>query len=103
MKSCTVQRAFIAALASAAFLWTLTLSVSPQLHERIHPDANRIDHSCAVTFIASGNYDHSPCPQLVTIPDLADQFSSVPALTPQWVESAFLLARVFEHAPPALI
>jgi hypothetical protein len=25
----------------------------------------------------------------------------VPNLTPQWVESAFLLARVFEHAPPA--
>ncbi|SRR6266513_298952 len=100
MKSGTT-RAWIGLLASAAFLWTLALTVSPQLHERIHSDANRIDHSCAVTFIASGNFNHSACPQLVGVPDLVEQFSPVPALTPQWVESAFLLARVFEHAPPA--
>jgi hypothetical protein len=96
-------RAFVATFVFAAFLWTLALSVSPQLHERIHPDANRAEHSCAVTFIASGNYDHSPTPQIVGVPDSVDQFSSVPALTPKWVESAFLLARIFEHAPPALI
>src|SRR2546423_7223495 len=101
MKSSPSSRAFVAAVTSAAFLWTLALSTSPQLHERIHPDANRIDHACAVTFIASGNFNHSACPQLVGVPDLVEQFSPVPALTPQWVESAFLLARVFEHAPPA--
>jgi hypothetical protein len=102
MRSSTNTRAFVAFLASAVFLWTLALSVSPQLHERIHPDANRVDHSCAVTFIASGNFNHSACPPLVSVPALVDQFAPVPALTPQWVESAFLLARVFEHAPPAL-
>src|SRR5205807_7382954 len=103
MRRSTASRAFVAIVTSAAFLWTLALSVSPQLHERIHPDANRADHSCAVTFIASGNYDHSPNPQIVGVPDPIDQFSSVPVLTPKWVESAFLLARIFEHAPPALI
>src|SRR5438552_14139074 len=100
MRSSTNTRAFVAVLASAVFLWTLALSASPQLHERFHPDANRIDHSCAVTFIASGNFNHSACPQLVSVPDLVEQFSSIPGLTPQWVESLFLLARVFEHAPP---
>src|SRR5213078_57009 len=100
MKSGTM-RAWIGLLASAAFLWTLALTVSPQLHERIHSDANRIGHSCAVTFIASGSYNHSPVGAVVAVPDLVEQFSPVPALTPQWVESAFLLARVFEHAPPA--
>jgi hypothetical protein len=53
--------------------------------------------------VASGNFNHSACPQLVSVPALVDQFSSIPALTPQWVESLFLLARIFEHAPPALI
>jgi len=100
MKSSTTTRALIGLLASAAFLWTLTLSVSPQLHERIHPDANRIDHSCAITFIASGSYNYSPAAPLLSVPALVDQFSSIPTLTPQWVESSFLLARVFEHAPP---
>jgi len=28
-------------------------------------------------------------------------FSKIPALTPQWVESPFLGACIFEHAPPA--
>ncbi len=102
MRSSTNTRAFIAFLASAVFLWTLALSVSPQLHERIHPDANRIDHSCAVTFIASGNYNYSPIAPLLSVPVLAEQFSPVPTLTPQWVESAFLLARIFEHAPPTV-
>ena len=101
MKSSATTRAFVGVLASAAFFWTLTLSVSPQLHERIHPDANRIDHSCAITFIASGSYNYSPAAPLVSVPALVDQFSPVPTLTPHWVESSFLLARVFEHAPPA--
>jgi hypothetical protein len=97
------MRACIAVFAAGAFLWTLTLSVSPQLHERIHPDANRTDHSCAVTLIASGNCNHSPSAPLVSVPTLVDQFSPTSALTPQWVEPLFLVASVFEHAPPASV
>jgi hypothetical protein len=96
-------RAFVAVLASAAFLWTLVLSVSPQLHERIHPDANRIDHTCAVTFIATGNCNHSGPAPLLSAPALVVQSSTIPTLTPQWVESPFLVASVFEHAPPTLV
>ena len=95
-------RLVIAAFVGTAFLWTLVLSVAPQLHERIHRDANRPDHACAVTFVASGNYTHSPAAALVIVPVPLAQISAIPALTPAWVESAFLLARVFEHAPPAL-
>jgi hypothetical protein len=103
MRSRRSDRAVVAPFLCIAFLWTLALCASPQLHERIHRDANGGDHVCAVTMVASGNFNHSTCPQLVSVPDLVDQFSSIPALTPQWVASAFLLARVFEHAPPALI
>jgi hypothetical protein len=94
-------RAFVAGFVSVAFLWALALSVSPQLHQRFHPDANRVEHSCAVTMIASGNYDHASHSPLVTLALSVIQFSKIPALTPQWVESPFLGAHIFEHAPPA--
>jgi hypothetical protein len=94
-------RAFIAILVSAAFVWALALSASPQLHQRFHTDANRVEHNCAATMIASGNYDHAAHPPLVSAPISAVQFSKIPALTACWVQSPFLGARIFEHAPPA--
>jgi hypothetical protein len=93
-------RAFIAISVSAAFLWALALGVSPQLHQRVHKDANRVEHNCAATMIASGSYDHAAHPPLVSAPVPAIHFSKIPALTPQWVESPFLGACIFEHAPP---
>ncbi|HAF02259.1 MAG TPA: hypothetical protein DCG89_00450 [Spartobacteria bacterium] len=94
-------RACFAVFVSVAFLWTLALSVSPRLHECIHPDANRIEHTCAATFISSGNYDHAPQLPLVSAPALVVQFSKIPLLNPLWVPSPFLAASIFEHAPPA--
>jgi hypothetical protein len=94
-------RALVSILVSAAFLWALALSASPQLHQRIHTDANRVEHSCAATMIASGSYDYSAHVPLVSAPLPAVQFSKIPALTSQWVESSFLGACIFEHAPPA--
>ena len=49
----------VAVFVFAAFLWALALSASPQLHQRVHKDANRAEHNCAVTMIASGSYDHA--------------------------------------------
>jgi len=95
-------RALVGIVVSAAFLWSLALSVSPQLHERIHPDANRADHTCAVTFIASGSYEHAAQPPLVSVPVPAAEFFEISAVNPCWVSSLFLGARIFEHAPPVL-
>src|SRR5438067_13589236 len=94
-------RALVATFVSAAFLWALALSASPQLHQRVHKDANRVEHNCAATMIASGSYDHSAHPPVVSAPARALQFSKILALTPQWVAVPFLGARIFEHAPPA--
>jgi hypothetical protein len=94
--------AFVTAFLSVAFLWSLALAASPELHARVHKDANRAGHNCAVTLIASGNFDHSSHPPLVTAPNQAVQLSKPSAMNPIWVESLFLLARIFEHAPPAL-
>jgi hypothetical protein len=93
--------AFTAVFITAAFLWAMVLSVSPQLHQRIHRDANRIDHTCAVTFVASGSYEHVAATPLVSAPASAAAFGKIPGLTPHWVESPFLSASIFEHAPPA--
>jgi hypothetical protein len=95
-------RAFIAICIGAAFVWALALSASPQLHQRVHKDANRVEHSCAVTAIASGTCHHATHPPLVSAPARTIQFSKAPALTPKWVESVFLKAHIFAHAPPAL-
>ena len=94
-------RAFVAALVSAAFFWTLVLSVSPQLHARIHADANRGDHTCAVTLIATGNYDHAAHPPLIRVPQPSVQFTKIAALSSTWVQPLFLSAHIFAHAPPA--
>jgi hypothetical protein len=99
-RSNNCARALVAALVSVGFLWTLALSASPQLHQRIHKDANRVEHNCAVTMIASGSYDHAAHLPLVGVPVPSVHFSKIPALTPQWVESPFLGACIFEHAPP---
>jgi hypothetical protein len=93
-------RGAIAGWVCAAFLSALALSVSPQWHELLHPNAKAAQHECAVTLIGSGSYQHTAAP-LVTAPVPALQFSFVPALHPVWVASPFLGARIFEHAPPA--
>ena len=95
------RRAFIATFISAAFFWALLLSVSPQLHARIHADANRGDHACAVTLIATGNYDNAAHPPLIRVPEPSDQFSKIAALSSTWVQPLFLSAHIFANAPPA--
>jgi hypothetical protein len=100
-RSNNCARALVAAFLSGAFLWALALSASPQLHQRVHTDANRVEHNCAATMIASGSYNHAAHPPMVSAPVPAVQFSKIPALTPCWVQSPFLGACIFEHAPPA--
>ena len=90
----------VAGFISVVFLWALALSASPQLHQQLHPDADRVEHSCAVTIIDPGGYNHVPHLLLISLPLPTIQLSKIPALTPQWVESPFLGARIFEHAPP---
>ena len=95
-------RAFVAGFVSVAFLWALALSASQQLHQRVHPDANRAEHSCAVTMVASGSYDHPVQPPIVSQPEVTPPFSQIAALRSTWVRPLFLSGHVFEHAPPAL-
>lgn len=77
----------------------LGLSVAPNLHEQLHCSGGSL-HECAVTLIASGSCHYSAAAPLMIAPTAALHLSKVPALSPKWVESPFLAARIFEHAPP---
>ena len=101
MKRTALARS-VAALAGAAFVWALTLSAWPTLHDQVHPDAKRADHVCAVTILASGSFEQSSTPAPITANSAHQDFESVPVLTPHWVASLFLSASIFEHAPPAV-
>jgi hypothetical protein len=95
-------RTFIATCVFAAFVWALALSASPQLHQRVHADAKRVEHSCAVTLIASGSSEHAAHPPLVSAPQPAIGFSEPAVLNSVWVQPLLLKAHIFAHAPPAL-
>jgi hypothetical protein len=94
-------RVFVAAVVFAAFAWTLVGSVSPQLHARLHADASRVDHVCAITLIASGSYEQAGEPVLVSEPEFEIRLPVSPVLTSNWVKPLFLSAHIFAHAPPA--
>ena len=75
MKTGTTERASVAIFVSAAFLWMLVLGLSPQLHSRIHSDANRVEHTCAVTLTTSGASTHSPPALVIGVPVAFSEFS----------------------------
>jgi hypothetical protein len=102
MRNTTSARALVAVFASAAFLWALALGASPQLHQRIHKDANSSDHSCAVTLVASGSLNHCSSAALVRVPAPSFEFIEQLELNSVWVQPLFLGAHIFAHAPPAL-
>jgi hypothetical protein len=102
-RSQTCARLLVATVLFAAFSWTLLVSVSPQLHARIHADAHRSDHICAITLIASGTYEHAGQPPLISAPQFDVWLAGAASLTPTWVKPLFLNAHIFAHAPPALV
>jgi hypothetical protein len=43
-----------------SIVWALTLTVCPELHEWVHPDAGHEDHECAVTLFCNGGIHFAP-------------------------------------------
>ena len=95
----TGQRLTGAVLVIAIF-WALTLSVSPQLHELVHPDADHEDHDCAVTLFLGGGLAHSPLlPSLVARP-LVIFLRHALCPPPDIFAVLFAGQRVSERGPP---
>jgi hypothetical protein len=88
-----------ALLLGAAIVFVLGLSVSPNLHERLHPTAATF-HECAATLIASGHCEQNAPPQ--GAPKLENAPNS-PVFLPQRFQSviAAVPSSIQEHAPPA--
>ena len=93
-------RAAIAAGSLAAFLFALVLSATPQLHEQFHGANGAGSHECAVTPLASGNYQHTPTVTISLAPP-APPKGLVPTLATFQLVSAHLEFSLLEHAPPA--
>jgi hypothetical protein len=101
VRSHSCARALVAAVVFAAFSWALVASVSPQLHARIHSDANQPEHVCAITLTASGSYEQAAQQPIVSAAQFDICFPETAALTPAWVRPLFLSAHLFAHAPPS--
>jgi hypothetical protein len=94
-------RATVVAGFISGFLFAVVLAAAPQLHERIHQPIGA-SHECAVTLIASGKYQQSDAPVLVSVSQPVVQWGKIPSVHTVWVAAPFLGACIFEHAPPAL-
>lgn len=85
-----------------AILWAVTLTVSPQLHELVHPDADHEDHDCAVTLFLGGGLEHSPLvPSLVAGP-LFLLLRQTPSPPPDIFAVLFAGQRISERGPPVI-
>jgi hypothetical protein len=83
-----------------AVFWALTLTVSPQLHELIHPDADHEDHDCAVTLFLGGGLEHTALvPSLLAgaLYSFLRQNLNPPL---EILVALFAGQRVFERGPP---
>jgi len=85
-RSQTCARILVASVLFAAFSWTLLVSVSPRLHGCIHRDANRSDHVCAITLIASGSYEYGAQPPIISPPQFDVRFAASAELMSTWVK-----------------
>ena len=97
MKRALVQFGLI-----GAFIFAIALSVSPQLHERIHGDASQAQHHCAVTLLGSGTYENT-LPQTIAFAPPVENSNLTPRVSPVvFVPATFLSGRIFEHGPPRI-
>jgi hypothetical protein len=92
--------AILAAAFFGLFLFTLVLCALPELHERIHQTGSSVNHECAVTLLASGNYQHTPLVPVSVAPP-APPRTFVPTPASFQLVSAHLEFSLLEHAPPA--
>ena len=90
----------IRVIAVGSLLFASYLSVAPQVHKRIHADAGKVAHECAVTLFASGNCELAACNE---IPLEAKPLPPSAAFLPDRL-SIFVAPvemSILEHAPPA--
>ena len=84
----------------AGFVLALLLAASPELHERLHHDADDDHHECLAKILhAGGACDDTPvAPTLDAY--LTELFEAAPVDGSRVAEALFLDCGILEHAPP---
>jgi hypothetical protein len=96
------SRLALVTLVLAGMLLAVLMSASPDLHRRLHHDADDQQHECLVTVLHAGGCDAAaPAPVLAAVHQVI-LFTAAPILHAQWVEPLFLSNCVLEHAPPVM-
>lgn len=90
---------FSGALVLFALLAASLLSAAPQLHERLHGDADATSHICAVTMIAAGHCKHTTLPPVVAPLQRLRLLAVLPAIAAMPARIS-LPRSILEHAPP---
>jgi len=85
---------------AGAFLFALLLSVTPQLHERIHQPSDA-GHECVVTLLTAGHCQQTQCDPATVAPELPEPGAAffhgdllLVGTRPQFA--------LLEHAPPVI-
>ena len=92
----------LAAVVMDGFVLALAMDASPELHEKIHHDADDGDHDCLVTQLQHGGFESV---LVACLPVLVDQVCHSISWTgePIRVSSFFLGCSIYEHGPPAVL
>jgi hypothetical protein len=99
-RSKSLGRFFLAAPLVVTLLAAGLLSVSPALHEHLHPDTTTT-HLCVVTLFASGQCEAVGSPPVFAPPDALPLLAVLPLPAPPSFSSARFFS-LLEHAPPSL-
>lgn len=96
-----ILRVLLALLVLDGFTLALAMEVSPELHRKIHQDADDGDHDCFVTVLQHGGLESA---LVAVLPDPTPQewTAVVWAGAPIRVGSFFLTCSIYEHGPPVV-
>jgi hypothetical protein len=98
-----VSLAGTAVVVLLALFWALTLAASPDLHERVHPDANDEDHDCGAMLFLTGAVGPVLAAIAVTLaPPCLPLVRGAAPLLPVVRAVRPADRAVLEHAPPPL-
>jgi hypothetical protein len=96
----SLGRFFLSACLVFAILAAAALSVSPGLHERLHPDASST-HLCLVTLFASGQCESATAAPIAVAAAALPFIAILPLPALSFLPAAHFFS-LLEHAPPAL-
>ena len=95
----SILRTLLALMVLDSFKLALAMEVSPELHRKIHQDADDGDHDCFVTLLQHGGLE-SVLVAVLPAPIPGEWTAVVWTGSPIRLGSFFLTCSIYEHGPP---